>query len=1010
MASSLSPTKSLHVAPNGDDASVDPSNSEFPLRTLQAAADIVQPGEEVLIHSGVYREAVNLLRKRGTAERPIWFRAAPGEIAILSGADVVAGPWEAVKARPGVYRCDLKSTFKSKFNQTEQLFVDGRMLHLSRFPNTTPGEHFEPDKMLTVDRVVMSETIKEGTATPWGDVRPRGAMRATITLNGLAQPDGFWNDSTLFVIPRDDRGMGWGFGCVGPVVKHEKGLLDVFLYFTVKGDGNTPLIDLTAGDPAYLLHRLSALDSPGEWHHDEANGILYVWLPDSSNPIEHTVEIKRRDYAIDLSESSYVSVQGLHIFGATVTTDNLFSKATGGGEWSGGGRGAGEAPSGNAAAHHITLDGLRCQYVSHFDGTWGNAHGQWVQSSGVMLVGEDHVLRNSAIEYSAGNGVVVYGPRHRIINNVIHDVSYAAAHCSGIYLQQTAWDPGGEQVYPLDCNISHNTIYRTGWGGIDASKIYSSNPAEPSEIAFNFIDGAGLLTQDVGGIRLVGRPAEVPGESSRKEPPIKGTRLHHNWIRSVVAPLGNAIYFDFCEGYVADHNLVTDSEGFICVNQSGYMEVANNTGWRVRRGIGGLVSGNENRLNFRELKLRNNVLNQAVQQADERTDPAYVNSNNIEFAASELFHNATENDFEPSAGSKLVDGGAAIDPWTLDHAGSAPDVGAFEVGQENWLEHVGADWSLVAAPSRLAGTASGDGTVSLSWRDNSDNEEGFVIEVAGPAPRHPRPGWVYCVLGRVDADITEFSTTLPRPVREYMFRVRAVRSHYSNTLYLRSGCMHELILFRADQVYQPGNLNGQDGWVGVHGGNGLDQGQPTFAQIVRDSNGNQRLELVADGKTQHSSESLAALGDLSLIEPMFQPGKSRVRFEAKLGVKEIDAHDSSTAAAIHLGGVGFWKSTSPPLANIEILRNGEVKFGGILAGKLKPATIDPATAATVSGVLNLRAGMVEEIRWNDEPIPGEANLPAESTNNIDTALWQLESFVQDAQHAVVIHELRIALD
>jgi hypothetical protein len=76
--------RTLHVSPAGNDsnAGTDPL---APLKTIQRAADLSQPGDLVLIRPGVYRESVTIPAS-GTPTQPIVFRGtAPG--AILDGAD-----------------------------------------------------------------------------------------------------------------------------------------------------------------------------------------------------------------------------------------------------------------------------------------------------------------------------------------------------------------------------------------------------------------------------------------------------------------------------------------------------------------------------------------------------------------------------------------------------------------------------------------------------------------------------------------------------------------------------------------------------------------------------------------------------------------------------------------------------------------------------------------------------------------------------------------------------------
>ena len=58
------------------------------VRTISEAATKAKPGDTIMIHDGIYRETVTV-EKSGTAEKPIRFRAAPGENVIITGADAI---------------------------------------------------------------------------------------------------------------------------------------------------------------------------------------------------------------------------------------------------------------------------------------------------------------------------------------------------------------------------------------------------------------------------------------------------------------------------------------------------------------------------------------------------------------------------------------------------------------------------------------------------------------------------------------------------------------------------------------------------------------------------------------------------------------------------------------------------------------------------------------------------------------------------------------------------------
>ena len=79
-----SPPGVLHVAPGR----LTGLPSDAQVRTISEAATKAGPGDTVVIHGGVYRESVTI-EKSGTKERPIRFRAAPGENVVITGADAI---------------------------------------------------------------------------------------------------------------------------------------------------------------------------------------------------------------------------------------------------------------------------------------------------------------------------------------------------------------------------------------------------------------------------------------------------------------------------------------------------------------------------------------------------------------------------------------------------------------------------------------------------------------------------------------------------------------------------------------------------------------------------------------------------------------------------------------------------------------------------------------------------------------------------------------------------------
>ena len=77
-----------YVATDGSD-SHSGSKTE-PWRTIQHAADTLQPGDTVYIRGGVYRECVQPGRGGTSEDKRIAFKAYPGEIPMIKGSEPIA--------------------------------------------------------------------------------------------------------------------------------------------------------------------------------------------------------------------------------------------------------------------------------------------------------------------------------------------------------------------------------------------------------------------------------------------------------------------------------------------------------------------------------------------------------------------------------------------------------------------------------------------------------------------------------------------------------------------------------------------------------------------------------------------------------------------------------------------------------------------------------------------------------------------------------------------------------
>ena len=116
-----------HVDQRAADAADDnPGTAEAPWKTLARAgtATELQPGDTVLVHSGVYREHVDLTVS-GEPDKPITFAAAPGARVVIKGSELVTSKWERMtnlSDKPEPYPNAYARVWRTKLG--EEMFTD----------------------------------------------------------------------------------------------------------------------------------------------------------------------------------------------------------------------------------------------------------------------------------------------------------------------------------------------------------------------------------------------------------------------------------------------------------------------------------------------------------------------------------------------------------------------------------------------------------------------------------------------------------------------------------------------------------------------------------------------------------------------------------------------------------------------------------------------------------------------------------------------------------------------
>jgi Right handed beta helix region/Protein of unknown function (DUF1565) len=92
---SLEFTRTYHVDQRNALASDrNPGTEQLPFRTIGRAAELLQPGERVVVAAGVYREHVAPTRGGSGPDRMISYEAAPGAEVIIKGSELASGGWQ----------------------------------------------------------------------------------------------------------------------------------------------------------------------------------------------------------------------------------------------------------------------------------------------------------------------------------------------------------------------------------------------------------------------------------------------------------------------------------------------------------------------------------------------------------------------------------------------------------------------------------------------------------------------------------------------------------------------------------------------------------------------------------------------------------------------------------------------------------------------------------------------------------------------------------------------------
>ena len=349
--------------------------------------------------------AITLSGMQGTPDKPIMFRAYPGEKVVLIGTfGPISGPWFSYTDK--IYRTPLGYDIW-------QLFVDDEMQINARWPNA-----------YWYDYSVFNYT-KWGFSSESSTYNPdkgTGVMVDNGTQN-LAKSG--LNATGAIAVLNIGSWLTWA----GVVNKHVPGEND----FSYDLQQVPKSVSFKAKNSRYFLEdKLEFLDSPSEWYYDKTTKDLYLWTKASDHPLNHNIQGRTISYAFTITKGScWIILSGLNFFATTVHI---------------GGSNA------NEDVHNIRLESLHFSYPSFskrmlkslavpdattiyyhgpltkyagnfsvFNCTWEYADGQTMAYRGADGLFENNLWHHNDFS-CVGNGELFHseGVRDTFVRNTIH--------------------------------------------------------------------------------------------------------------------------------------------------------------------------------------------------------------------------------------------------------------------------------------------------------------------------------------------------------------------------------------------------------------------------------------------------------------------------------------------------------------------------------------------------------------------------------------------------------------
>lgn len=496
----------FHVATAGNDSN--PGTHAAPLKTIQRAADLAQPGDTITVHEGIYRERINPPRGGQSDARRITYQAAPGEKVEIRGSEIVK-QWARVQG--DVWKVTIPNTFFGPYNPYATK-IRGDWFTGKGRDHHTGAVYLNGDWLIEAARLedVMA---RPGTVTAYVSrgggyllnvawLRPatadarRTAATAFAARNGTQNAPCAEGGDCIGFIEHGHwvRYDGFDFGTgttqleIRAASESEGGLIELRLdsptgellgTCNVPNTGGwqswstfKPAIKPTSGPRNLFLvfkrgGRQITLDAPLWFAEvDASNTTIYAQFP-GANPNDQLVEINVRPTVFypDKPGRNYITVRGFALRHAATNWAPPTAEQVGliGTHWS-----KGWIIENNTVSHSVCSGIALGKHGDQFDNTSADTAEGYVKTIErahafpIPWTRENighHIVRNNHVSHCEQAGIVgSLGPAFSVVTgNVIHDIHvrqlFGGAEMAGIKFHAA-----------IDTEISNNHIYRTCQG------------------------------------------------------------------------------------------------------------------------------------------------------------------------------------------------------------------------------------------------------------------------------------------------------------------------------------------------------------------------------------------------------------------------------------------------------------------------------------------------------------------------------------------------------------------